>query len=694
MPSPTDSGNLPLTTLKGVGAKLAAQLSRIGIDNCQDLIFHLPFRYEDRTQVTPVYQLRHGQQALILATIEGAQVQFGRRRSLLVQLNDVGAHLTMRLFYFNAQQQRALERGEWIQCYGEVRNGPRGMEMVHPEYKVYDIKPDSVTTDELTPVYPTTEGVGQARMRKLVDQACLQCGTATQDYLPESIRQQLKLLSLNQALSIVHAPKADDDINSLLQGTHPAQNRLALEELLAHHLALRAVRDSREQETAPQIDTNGSLWPKLKQALGFELTGAQHRVIEELEVDLAKTSPSLRLVQGDVGSGKTVVAAAAALHAVDKGYQAVIMAPTELLAEQHRNNFEAWCKPLGVETVWLTGRLSAALRREAVAKIASGEAQIALGTQALFQDAVDFKNLGLIIVDEQHRFGVGQRLALKKKGEQKGLVPHQIIMSATPIPRSLSMVYYADMDVSNIDELPPGRLPVQTVVLPNTRREEVQQRVRLACQQGRQAYWVCPLIEESDALQAQAAEESVVQLRQALPELNVELVHGRMKPKEKDALMEAFRKGETDLLVATTVIEVGVDVTNASLMIIENSERLGLAQLHQLRGRVGRGSDQAVCLLMYQSPLGKNGKTRLDILRQTGDGFEIARHDLEQRGPGELMGTRQTGEGTLKVANIIRDQALLLVVEQAAQELTKQAPEIKSKIIARWVRHKDQYAQV
>ena len=694
MPLPPASGDLALTALKGVGAKLAAQLGKIGVESCQDLIFHLPFRYEDRTQVTPVYQLRHGQQALILAAIEGAQVQFGRRRSLLVQLNDGGARLTMRLFYFNAQQHRALEQGEWIQCYGEVRSGPRGMEMVHPEYRVYETEPDSITTDELTPVYPTTEGVGQARMRKLVDQAFMQCGAAAQDYLPDSIRQALNLLSLNQALQIVHAPKATDDVNGLLAGTHPAQNRLALEELLAHHLALRAVRDTREQKLAPRMNVNGSLWPRLEQALGFSLTGAQQRVIHEIESDLAKTSPSLRLVQGDVGSGKTVVAAAAALHAVDTGYQVAIMAPTELLAEQHRRNFETWCAPLEVETVWLTGRLSAASRRDAVAKIQSGAAKIAIGTHALFQEAVEFHKLGLIIVDEQHRFGVDQRLALKKKGEDKGLVPHQIIMSATPIPRSLSMVYYADMDVSNIDELPPGRLPVQTVVLPNTRREEVQQRVQLACQQGRQAYWVCPLIEESDALQAQAAEESVVQLRRALPELNIGLVHGRMKAKEKDALMDAFRTGETNLLVATTVIEVGVDVANASLMIIENSERLGLAQLHQLRGRVGRGSDQAVCVLMYQSPLGKNGKTRLDILRQTSDGFEIARHDLEQRGPGELMGTRQTGEGTLKVANIVRDQALLPVVEQAALELNAQAPEIKSKIIARWVKHKDQYAQV
>jgi ATP-dependent DNA helicase RecG len=688
------SNDAPLTALRGVGVKLAGQLNKIGIYSCQDLIFHLPFRYEDRTQVTPVAYLYHGQQALILAAIEGAQVQFGRRRSLLVQLNDGGARLTMRLFYFNAQQHKALEQGQWIQCYGEARSGPRGLEMIHPEYKVYELEPDSITTDELTPVYPTTEGVGQTRMRKLVGQAFAQCGNAAVDYLPQNIREELNLLGLSQALQLVHSPNAEDDVNSLLKGTHPAQNRLAIEELLAHHLALKATRDERQLKPAPVINAEGDLWPKLKSALGFTLTSAQARVITELEQDLNQKIPSLRLVQGDVGSGKTIVAAAAALHTVDSGYQAAIMAPTELLAEQHRRNFEAWCEPLGLKVAWLAGRLTAAQRRLVLAEIESGEAQIIVGTHALFQEAVTYNKLGLIVVDEQHRFGVDQRLALKKKGEDQGLVPHQIIMSATPIPRSLSMVYYADMDVSNIDELPPGRLPVQTVVLPNTRREEVQQRVKLGCEQGRQAYWVCPLIEESDALQAQAAEIAAEQLSAALPNLNVALVHGRMKSKEKDGLMEAFRLGETDLLVATTVIEVGVDVANASLMIIENAERLGLAQLHQLRGRVGRGADQAVCVMMYQSPLGKNGKTRLDILRQTSDGFEIARHDLEQRGPGELMGTRQTGDQSLKVANIVRDQGLLPTVEKTTKILSDQNPEIRSNIIRRWVKEKDQYAQV
>ncbi len=693
-PQQATDGDQALTVLRGVGAKFAGQLNRIGIYSCQDLIFHLPFRYEDRTQVTPVYKLYHGQQALVLAAIEGTQIQFGRRRSLIVQLNDGGARLTMRLFYFNAQQHKALEHGQWIQCYGEARSGPRGLEMIHPEYKVYQVEPETITSDKLTPVYPTTEGVGQARMRGLVSQAFAKCGAAASDYLPENIRSELNLLSLNEALNIVHAPKAEDDVSSLLKGVHPAQNRLAIEELLAHHLALRALRHKRQQNYAPQINTTGALWPRLRALLGFELTTAQLRVISEIESDLNLASPSLRLVQGDVGSGKTVVAAAAALHMVEAGFQVAIMTPTELLAEQHRRSFANWCEPLDVQTAWLTSRLGAKQRREVLSQIESGSAQIVVGTHALFQEAVAFNKLGLIIVDEQHRFGVDQRLALKKKGEGKGLAPHQIIMSATPIPRSLSMVYYADMDVSDIDELPPGRLPVQTVVLANSRRPEVQERVRLACQQGRQAYWVCALIEESDALQAQAAQDTAAQLSLALPELNVSLVHGKMKSKDKDQLMQAFRSGEIDLLVATTVIEVGVDVANASLMIIENSERLGLAQLHQLRGRVGRGNEQAVCVMMYQSPLGRNGKTRLDILRQTSDGFEIARHDLEQRGPGELLGTRQTGEQTLKVANIVRDAALLPIVEKTAKVLDEIAPAQIEKIVRRWVKQKDQYAQV
>jgi ATP-dependent DNA helicase RecG len=658
----------PLTTLHGVGAALAGKLARLGLDNTFDLLFHLPSRFEDRTHVTPVYQLRHGQPALILGTIEGCQVQFGRRRSLLVGINDAGAFFTMRLFYFNAQQQRALQSGLWIQCFGEARQGAKGLEMVHPEYRVYAEEPKNITSDALTPVYPVTEGVTHARIRKLI-LAVLDSELAqVKELLPPVILEKYQFMPLADALRILHTPGADDDLAALASHRHPAQQRLAMEELLAHHLALRKLKLQRAELAAPRISNTGSSWDRLKFGLAFELTGAQLRAIDEIEQDFTLLRPALRLIQGDVGCGKT--------------------------AEQHRRNFESWCKPLGITVGWLTSRLPAAEKRAARAAIESGEVQIAIGTHALFQQSVCFARLGLIIVDEQHRFGVDQRLALKNKGRTDTQAPHQLIMSATPIPRSLSMVYYADLDVSNIDELPPGRKPVNTVVLPNTRREEVQERIRAACALGRQAYWVCPLIEESEVLQAQAATETAALLSAILGEIKVALIHGKMKPAEKDRLMQAFRKGEIDLLVATTVIEVGVDVPNASLMIIENAERLGLAQLHQLRGRVGRGEAQAVCVLMYQAPLGKTSRRRLDILRQTNDGFEIARHDLESRGPGELMGTRQTGDQQLKVANIVRDQALLPLVEQAAGELMNHHAENVGLIIDRWVKHKAHYAEV
>ncbi len=677
-----------------MGAALAEKLAKLGLDTTFDLLFHLPIRFEDRTRVTPVYQLHHGQQALILGAIESCQVQFGRRRSLLVGINDAGARISMRLFYFNAQQQRALESNQWIECFGEARQGARGLEMTHPEYRVHATEPEDVTSDVLTPVYPLTEGIGHARIRKLILTVLSSELEVVEELLPPSFLQSADLMPLAQALRTLHTPQADDDLAALAAHNHPAQKRLALEELLAHHLALRALKQKRAQHAAPSIGVLGKLWPTLNRSLDFQLTRAQRRAIGEIEQDFGRARPALRLVQGDVGCGKTIVAAATALHVVDSGFQVAIMAPTELLAEQHRRNFETWCKPLGVQTGWLTSRLPAAQKKAALAGIESGAMQIAIGTHALFQQSVIFAKLGLIIVDEQHRFGVDQRLALKNKGQVGEQVPHQLIMSATPIPRSLSMVYYADLDVSNIDELPPGRKPVTTVVMPNTRRDEVQERIRSACAQGRQAYWVCPLIDESDALQAQAATDTAKHLSAELTGIKVELIHGKMKASLKDEIMQKFRQAKIDLLVATTVIEVGVDVPNADLMIIENAERLGLAQLHQLRGRVGRGESQAVCVLMFQAPLGKTSRRRLDIMRQTNDGFEIARHDLEFRGPGELMGTRQTGDHQLKVANIVRDQGLLPWVEQAAQELALQPPERIEKIINRWVKRRTQYAEV
>jgi len=666
----------------------------LGLHNTFDLLFHLPSRFEDRTRITPVCQLRHAEQALIVGSIEGCQVQFGRRRSLLVGINDNGVQLTMRLFYFNAQQQRALQSGQWIQCFGEARQGAKGLEMVHPEYRVYASEPENITSDALTPVYPVTEGVTHARIRKLILAVLDDELQQVEELLPAELLAEEPFMPLAEALRTLHTPRAADDLMALAEQRHPAQHRLALEELLAHHLALRKLKQKRGAHAAPHIISTGESWKIVEPGLGFDLTRAQQRAVSEIEHDFSLNRPALRLIQGDVGCGKTVVAAAAALHAVDSGYQVAIMAPTELLAEQHRRNFGQWCKRPGINVGWLTSRLPAAEKRSARAAIESGEVQIAIGTHALFQESVKFRHLGLIIVDEQHRFGVDQRLALKNKGRSEAQVPHQLIMSATPIPRSLSMVYYADLDVSNIDELPPGRKPVTTVVLPNTRREEVQERIRVACAQGRQAYWVCPLIEESDVLQAQAATETAALLGATLHGIRVELIHGKMKPAQKDRLMQSFREGEIDLLVATTVIEVGVDVPNASLMIIENAERLGLAQLHQLRGRVGRGEAQAVCVLMYQSPLGKTSRRRLDIMRHTNDGFEIARHDLEFRGPGELMGTRQTGDHQLKVANIVRDQALLPTIERIASALINHHPEKIDLIIDRWVKHKAQYAEV
>ena len=644
-PSASKPETLALTSLHGVGKAMADKLARLNLETRFDLLFHLPARFEDRTRLTPIHQLRHGQKALILGVIEGCQIQFGRRRSLIVQISDQGARIAMRLFYFNAQQQRALENSQWISCFGEARQGASGLEMAHPEYRAHALEPDEseITSDALTPVYPLTEGITHARIRKLILSVLASDLKQVEELLPTDILNATQFMPLAEALQILHTPKPEDDLSALAEFTHPAQQRLAMEELLAHHLALRDIKLKRAGDAAPSIHLNGVAWPKLLQSLPFSLTAAQARAVKDIEADFKSDRPALRLIQGDVGCGKTIVAAAAALHVVDSGFQVAIMAPTELLAEQHRRNFMAWCEPLNIKVAWLSSRLPAAEKRAAKAAIESGECQIAIGTHALFQASVNFKNLGLIVVDEQHRFGVDQRLALKAKGQTGAQIPHQIIMSATPIPRSLSMVYYADLDVSNIDELPPGRKPVTTVVLPNTRREAIQQRVQVACASGKQAYWVCPLIEESDALQAEAATDTAIKLSAALAGLKVELIHGKMKADLKDDIMQKFRSGEIDLLVATTVIEVGVDVPNASLMIIENSERLGLAQLHQLRGRVGRGDDQAACVLMYQSPLGQTSRRRLDIMRQTNDGFEIARHDLEFRGPGRTDGHAPNG---------------------------------------------------
>ncbi|MFO7640290.1 MAG: ATP-dependent DNA helicase RecG [Candidatus Competibacteraceae bacterium] len=687
----------PLTALKGVGPKLAERLRRLGLRTVEDVLLHLPLRYQDRTRVTPISQLRPGEEAQIEAEITRTEVTGRGRRFLLCHLSDGAGVLTLRFFHFSpAQEQLFGQPGTRLRCFGEVRSGyTGGLEMIHPECRRID--PDSPpVTDRLTPVYPTTAGLQQFTLRGLAEQALalLDAAMLLPELLPQALRARLHLMSIAEAVRGLHQPPADTALAELDSGRHPARRRLAFEELLAHQLSLRRLRARVQRQAAPPLAGEGGLSARFLERLPFVLTGAQRRVLAEIDADLAQPRPMLRLLQGDVGSGKTVVAAAAALRAVETGAQAALMAPTELLAEQHYRNFRDWLEPLGVEVAWLTGRLTGRARRTLLERLASGALHVAVGTHALFQDAVIFAELALAIVDEQHRFGVHQRLALREKGQRVGRCPHQLIMTATPIPRTLAMSAYADLDTSIIDELPPGRRPVKTVVVPGSRRDEVSERIRQACRAGRQAYWVCPLIEESEVLQCQAAVVTAEQLTALLPELRVGLVHGRLPAAAKEAVMAAFKGGDLDLLVATTVIEVGVDVPNASLMIIENAERLGLAQLHQLRGRVGRGATESSCVLLYRPPLSQVAHARLAVLRQCHDGFEIARRDLELRGPGEVLGTRQTGEQTLRVADLLRDQDLLNAVRHTADELLRDHPETVEPLIRRWIGGGARYGEV
>ncbi|NVK40559.1 MAG: ATP-dependent DNA helicase RecG [Oceanospirillaceae bacterium] len=684
----------PVTDLKGVGAALDLKLERLGIRTLQDLLFHLPLRYQDRTRVVPIGALRPGDEAVISGEIKVADLVQGRRRALLCRIQDGTGIISLRFFHFSATQKNQLRPGVHLRCFGEARPGPAGLEMVHPEYRRIESDAAVPVDDALTPIYPATEGLHQTRLRSLVTLALqsLEPGVLP-DLLPETLRAQWKLPELESSIRYLHHPPVDADQALLLDGRHPAQRRLAFEELLAHHLSLLKLRHQAQRQGAPALPYRGELVRPFLEALPFPLTGAQKRVCNEVARDLAKSVPMLRLVQGDVGSGKTVVAAMAALQAVENGYQAAVMAPTEILAEQHHINFSAWLEPLGIEVAWLAGKVKGKAREKQLGTIADGSARVVVGTHALFQDDVHFHDLGLVVVDEQHRFGVHQRLSLREKGCDGERAPHQLIMTATPIPRTLTMSAYADLDCSIIDELPPGRTPVSTVVIADSRRAEVVERVRLACAQGRQAYWVCTLIEESEALQCQAAEVTEESLREALPGLRIGLVHGRMKAAEKAAVMAQFKAAELDLLVATTVIEVGVDVPNASLMIIENPERLGLAQLHQLRGRVGRGSVESYCVLMYQAPLSKQGRERLGVMRETSDGFRIAEKDLELRGPGEVLGTRQTGMMQFRIANLQRDADLLPRVRQVATQIEHDI-ELNSAVIRRWLGTGEEYGQV
>ncbi|PMM08968.1 ATP-dependent DNA helicase RecG [Vibrio breoganii] len=684
---------IPLTSLNGVGAKVAEKLAKIGLITVQDLLFHLPHRYEDRTRVYPMASLHAGLWAGVQGKVMSVDTVFARRKMLTVKISDGNGTITLRFFNFTAGMKNNFSEGKLVHAYGEIKRGNQGLEIVHPDFKFFNEGKAVASESSLTPVYPTTDGLRQLTLRTLTDQALeLLDKSAVNELLPSGLYDAQ--LSLNQALHIVHRPEPEIDLEQFDLGRHPSQLRLIIEELLAQNLSMLALRSKGQLDNAIPLPASSRLKTGLLELLPFSPTSAQSRVVKEIEGDLIKPHPMMRLVQGDVGSGKTLVAALAAVTAIEQGYQVAMMAPTELLAEQHAINFSTWFEQLGINVGWLAGKVTGKAKQAQLEAIASGEAQMVVGTHALFQEQVKFHNLSLVIIDEQHRFGVHQRLELREKGAASGHYPHQLIMTATPIPRTLAMTAYADLETSVIDELPPGRTPIQTVAIPDTKRADIIERIRVACaHEGKQAYWVCTLIDESEVLEAQAAAEIAEELTAKLPELKVGLVHGRMKPAEKQAIMAQFKANELQLLVATTVIEVGVDVPNASLMIIENPERLGLAQLHQLRGRVGRGTVASHCVLLYHAPLSKTAQKRLGVLRESNDGFIIAQRDLEIRGPGELLGTKQTGIADFKIADLVRDQHLVPQVQKMARFIHEQYPENAQTIIQRWIVNSDEYAK-
>ncbi len=672
-------------------SKLAGSLAKLGLRTDMDLVLHLPMRYIDETTVMPIRQAAclGGHMVQVEGVVTACEVQYQPRRQLIVTIADDSGQLVLRFLNFYGSQTTQLAVSTRIRARAELRQGFFGPEMVHPEYKV--VNENTPLPTVLTPVYPAGEGLSQATLRREIRAAMPRINW--QDTLPPSLREQFGLMGFSEAVHFLHNPPADVDEHSLEDRSHPAWHRMKFDELLAQQLSLQRAQASRRSKNAPCLDSVGTLSAAFLQTLPFSLTGAQQRVLTEIRTDIAAPYPMQRLLQGDVGCGKTIVAALAAAQAIDSAYQAVLMAPTEILADQHFRKIAAWLEPCGVSVAWLTGSLRKKQKIAARGQIESGNAQLVIGTHALLQDDVQFAKLGLVIVDEQHRFGVDQRLTLRNKGST-GLIPHQLMMSATPIPRTLAMTYYADLEISVIDELPPGRSPVMTRVIDQERRNEVIERVGAAATAGRQIYWVCPLIEESEALQLQTATDTHLMLQEALPELTIGLIHGRIKTAEKQAIMADFIAGTTQLLVATTVIEVGVDVPNASLMVIEHAERFGLSQLHQLRGRVGRGTAASVCLLLYQGPLGSTAKQRLMTMRSTTDGFEIARKDLEIRGPGEFLGARQAGQAMLRFADLNNDQWLAEQARDLAQSLLRTAPDIVTAHLLRWMNNKEEYLRV
>ncbi len=688
----------PVTSLTGVGPGIAGKLKNLGIGNIQDLLFHLPYRYVDRTRLLPIGGLLPGEERQIQGRIELTQIHYGRRRTLLCHLSDGTGAIVLRFFHFSQSQQAGLQKGVWLRCWGQIRRSKAGLEMIHPEYRILRESELDRLEDSLTPVYPATEGLAQVRLRKLISQALAileKSDSVLEELVPLMSGSEYGSSSLKAAIQYLHRPPPDADIEQLKLGRHPAQQRLAMEELLAQQLSLRMLRESIQKQTAVRLENfDARLTGLFLSRLPFNLTAAQKKVMQEIGRDLDKNVPMLRLVQGDVGSGKTVIAAYSAIRTISAGYQVALMAPTELLADQHYYNLNQWLSDLDIQVVLLTGKLRSGERRKALELIRSESPLAVIGTHALFQEDPEFGRLALVIIDEQHRFGVHQRLALIEKGSKRNFQPHQLIMTATPIPRTLAMTVFGDLDISIIDELPPGRQPVTTAALSSRNRDEIINRITSVCDKGHQVYWVCTLIDESETLQCRAAVRTSEYLADKLPQLKIALVHGRQKRAEREQMMRSFKNGEVNVLVATTVIEVGVDVPNANLMIIENAERLGLAQLHQLRGRVGRGKARSNCVLLYHPPLSELAAARLEIMRCHSDGFIIAEKDLELRGPGDLLGTRQTGIPQMRIADIVRDAALLPRVRDMAEVMLKKYPRHSSKLIARWLSSRVEYTHV